>query len=41
VTIVVGNPIKLEPVLEDLRRRDASAEEQRRVVTDVIQVSLF
>jgi len=41
VTVVVGNPIPLEPVLEDLRRRDASVEEQRKVVTDTVQASLY
>ena len=39
VTVVVGNPINLDSVLEDLR--DASDEERRRVVTDVVQTSLY
>ena len=38
VTVVVGNPIKLDLVLEDLRSRGASAEEQRKVITDLVQV---
>jgi hypothetical protein len=41
VTVVVGNPIKLDSILEDLQQRDASDEERRRVVTDVVQASLY
>ncbi len=39
VTVVVGNPIKLDLVLEDLRSRGATAEEQRKVITDLVQVT--
>jgi hypothetical protein len=38
VTVVVGKPIQLDLVLEDLRSRGASAEEQRKVITDLVQV---
>ena len=41
VTVVVGNPIQLEPILDELRKRNASLEEQRRVVTDVVQKQLY
>lgn len=41
VTVVVGNPIQLEPVLQDLRKGNATFEEQYRVVTDTVQASLY
>ena len=41
VTVVVGNPIKMEPILEELRQRGATAEEQRKAITDLIQVHLY